>query len=304
MIKKEEKKLIRFDWAIKNILRDKSNFEILEGFLSELLKQEVKIIEIIESESNKDRKIEKLNRVDLLVKLGKRELVIIEIQNELEYDYFQRILYGVSKAISQNLQEGKAYKSIKKVISISLVYFELGQGSDYVYHGSTNFIGIHKKDKLELTLEQKKMFRKEDLFSIFPEFYILMVDKFDEITKDGLDEWIYFLKTDQIKEDFEAQGLKEAKEKLDVLKMSQEERIGYENYLEDLHLKASLADTQKFKIEFDLQQAEQKGKNEEKTSTVLNGHNEGLSNLILSKLTGLSIDEVKKIIDSQILSTD
>ena len=31
------RKLITFDWAMKRLLRSKANFEILEGFLSELL---------------------------------------------------------------------------------------------------------------------------------------------------------------------------------------------------------------------------------------------------------------------------
>ncbi len=295
-----EKKLVRFDWAIKNILRDKANFVILEGFLSELLKQDVKIIEILESESNKERKIEKLNRVDLLVKLAKKEVVIIEIQNDDEYDYFQRILYGVSKSISENLQEGEKYKSVKKVISVSIVYFELGQGNDYIYHGTTNFVGIHKKDKLELTLEQKNLFKKEDLFEVFPEYYILMVDKFDENTKDGLDEWIYFLKTDKVKEDFKGKGLKEAFDKLDVLRMNEKEKRGYDYYLADLHLRASLADTQKFKLEQAEEKGLEKGKNEEKISTVLNGNKKGLSNEILSEITSLSIKEIESILKNSL----
>ncbi len=32
--KKEGKKLVRFDWAIKYILRNKANFDVLEAFLS------------------------------------------------------------------------------------------------------------------------------------------------------------------------------------------------------------------------------------------------------------------------------
>jgi len=31
---KKRMKLIRFDWAMKNLLRDKANFDVLEGFLS------------------------------------------------------------------------------------------------------------------------------------------------------------------------------------------------------------------------------------------------------------------------------
>ena len=31
--------LIRFDWAMKRLLRDKSNYVVLEGFLSTLLEE-------------------------------------------------------------------------------------------------------------------------------------------------------------------------------------------------------------------------------------------------------------------------
>ncbi len=252
-------KLIRFDWAIKNILRDKSNFIILEGFLSELLNENITILEIIESESNKKYKDDKFNRVDLLVKLQKGELIIIEIQNDDEYDYFQRILYGVSKTISENLISGKAYKGVKKVISVNIVYFDLGHGKDYVYHGTTNFIGIHNRDKLELSDEQKRLFKKEDAYEIFPEYYILKIDKFDDDAKNGLDEWIYFLKNDDIMDNFKAKGLREAKEKLDVLKMSRTDRAIYEEYLEDLHYKASMAETERYKLEKAQRDGIQKG---------------------------------------------
>ena len=43
---------IRFDWAIKRLLRQKANFGVLEGFLTVFLNEEVKIIDILESEGN------------------------------------------------------------------------------------------------------------------------------------------------------------------------------------------------------------------------------------------------------------
>ena len=70
------KNLIRFDWAVKRLLRNKANFVILEGFLSELLGEDIFIQEILESESNKDNKYAKFNRVDLLVKNLKGELMV------------------------------------------------------------------------------------------------------------------------------------------------------------------------------------------------------------------------------------
>ncbi|WP_448529757.1 hypothetical protein, partial [Raineya sp.] len=59
------KKLIRFDWAIKRLLRNKANFVVLEGFLSELLFEDIKIKEILESEGNQDSWEDKYNRVDI-----------------------------------------------------------------------------------------------------------------------------------------------------------------------------------------------------------------------------------------------
>ena len=85
------RKLITFDWAIKRLLRSKANFGILEGFLSELLKEEITILDLLESESNKDDKLDKYNRVDLRVRNQKQEIIIIEIQYDREYDYLQRI---------------------------------------------------------------------------------------------------------------------------------------------------------------------------------------------------------------------
>jgi predicted transposase/invertase (TIGR01784 family) len=95
------------------MLRDKSNFEILEGFLSELLKEDIRIIEILDGESNKKTKTDKFNRVDILVRDDKDERIIIEIQNNKEYDYLQRILFGTAKTLTENIEEGNPYSKIR-----------------------------------------------------------------------------------------------------------------------------------------------------------------------------------------------
>jgi len=258
------KTLIRFDWAIKHILRNKANFGILEGFLSELLKEDIRINQLLESESNQEHKKDKFNRVDLLVENSKKELIIIEVQNTSELDYLQRLLYGSSKVITENLTLGKPYSEIKKIISVSIVYFDLGQGKDYVYKGTTSFKGIHKKDVLELSLEQKKLFGEIQVEQIFPEYYLLKVDKFDNKTRDTLDEWLYFLKNEEIKDSFKAKGLKEAKEKLSVLKLPLKQQARYKRYLEDLSYHASLAQTMTIEREMEIEELELKIKQEQK----------------------------------------
>ena len=202
MTGKKPRQFVSFDWAMKKLLRSKANFDVLEGFLSELLKDDIVIEEILESEGNQDAQLDKYNRVDLLVKdrLGQR--IVIEVQYEREADYFQRMLYGSSKIISETLGSGEPYAEVKKVVSVNIVYFDLGQGGDYIYLGRTDFEGMHVHDKLELSDYQKDLFQCDGVSDVFPDYYILKINNFDDVAKDGLDEWIYFLKNEEIKGDF------------------------------------------------------------------------------------------------------
>ena len=236
----KNRKLITFDWAIKRLLRSKANFGILEGFLTELLKEDITILDVLESESNKDYKLDKFNRVDLKVRNSKQEIIIIEIQYDREYDYLQRIFYGVSKTAIEHLEENASYSGITKVISINILYFDLGSGTDYIYKGTTRFVGLHNNDLLELNTKQKQLFKKDSVESLYPEYYLIKINRFNDIAKDTLDEWIYFLKNEEIKPDFTAKGLKEAEEKFSIMKLPEDEQKAYEHYQDDLHYQASL----------------------------------------------------------------
>ncbi|MEL6722096.1 MAG: Rpn family recombination-promoting nuclease/putative transposase [Pseudomonadota bacterium] len=237
------RRLISFDWAMKKLLRSKANFEILEGFLSELLKENIRILEILESEGNKQDSQDKFNRVDLKVKNQKSEIIIIEVQYEREFDYLQRILFGTSKVITEHLNESSPYSEVVKVISVNILYFDLGQGEDYVYQGITTFQGLHHQDILKLSEDQQELYKKEKIHEIFPEYYLIKVNSFDDFARDTLDEWIYFLKNEEIKEDFKAKGLKQAKQALDILKLPEKERLAYERYRDDLHYQASMIES-------------------------------------------------------------
>ena len=165
------RQFVSFDWALKKLLRSKANFGILEGFLSELLHDDIKIQSVLESESNKENDLGKANRVDLLVKNQKEELIIIEVQHDRQASYLQRILFGTSKVITENIAEGDVYDQVKKVISVNIVYFDLGQGEDYIYHGTTKFIGLHKHDELQLHADQKLLYGTDEVYKLFPEYY-------------------------------------------------------------------------------------------------------------------------------------
>ena len=71
---------IRFDWAMKRLLRNKANYAVLEGLLTTLLEEKVTIHKLLESESNQEDEFDKYNRVDMLAENSQGELVLIEVQ--------------------------------------------------------------------------------------------------------------------------------------------------------------------------------------------------------------------------------
>ncbi len=224
--------LVRFDWAMKRILRDKVNFGVLEGLLTSLLGRPIKIESILESESNQESADDKFNRVDLLARDSDGELMLIEVQNESRYSYFHRMLYGSSKLVTEYIKRGEGYENVKKVISINIVYFSLGEGSDYVYKGSTEFVGLHTGESLQLPGKWKERFNVGSVSDIFPTYYILRVNDFDKVSRTPLDQWMSFLKTGRIPNDADAPGLREARELLRVEELTDNEREAYYHHLD------------------------------------------------------------------------
>jgi predicted transposase/invertase (TIGR01784 family) len=293
---KMAKKLIRFDWAMKKMLRHKANFDILEGFLTELLEEEIKIKQILDSESNKETEDDKYNRVDILVENSKGELVIIEVQNSKEYDYFHRMLFGAAKAITEHIKEGQPYAEVKKVIAITIAYFDLGQGKDYVYHGTTVFKGIHKHDILTLGNKQIELYKKKNIHEIYPEFWVIKVGKFGNRVKDKLDEWIYFFKNAEIKSGFSAKGLKEASERLDEMKLNEKDAKDYKRYLKGLRDNASEQHTKMVDAQDFISQGIIKGEENKEIETIFRLHKKGMTNKAIAELLDLSIEKVNKVI--------
>ncbi len=290
------KTLIRFDWALKKILRDKANFAILEGFLTELLGEAIKIKQILESESNKETESDRHNRVDILVENSDEELVIIEIQNSKEFDYFHRMLYGTSKAIAEHISEGKPYSAVKKVISITIAYFDLGQGGDYEYHGTTSFKGLHKGDILALADKQKQLYEKTHVHEIYPEYWLLKVEQFPDQVRDKLDEWIYFLKNGQVLSNFRAQGLGEAQKKLDAMLLSEKDRKTYNAYLHNLREIASEMHNKKANMEVEMDKAVAKAESKLLARTIVELFKNGVPIPVIAKSTELGEADVKKIL--------
>ena len=234
MTSNSKEKFVRFDWAMKKLLRNKANYAVLAGLITTLLGEKVTIKKLLESESNKERESDKQNRVDLLAESENGELYLIEVQNESEVAYFQRMLFGTSKLVTEYIERGKGYEDIRKIYSINIVYFNIGQGTDIVYHGKTEFRGIHNGELLSLSPFQQQKFKVSEVSRLYPEYFILKVNDFNRWSKVPLEQWIYTLSTGDIPEDADAPGLPEAREALKLSRMSKAELDAYYHHLDNL----------------------------------------------------------------------
>lgn len=284
----QENTYIRFDWAMKHMLRDKSNFGILEGFISVLLGEDVKIIEILESESNQDSDTDKFNRVDIKAKNNKGHLIIVEVQLTRQLYYLQRILYGTCKAITEHINIGEKYDQVKKVYSISILYCDYGQGDDYVYHGETRFKGIHTGNDLLVNTKEDGVIVPHLPREVFPEYYLVRVNVYDKIPETPLDEWMTYLKTGMVKENTRTPGLQEVKKKLQYLSMSAKERRAYDAHMDTIMVQNDVLDTAR-------DEGRAEGRAEGVAEVARNMMAAGIDDATISKVTGLTPKEVDAI---------
>lgn len=235
--------IIRFDWAAKRILRDKANFGVFEGLITVLLGEKITISQILESESNQDDNADKFNRVDIKAINTKGEIILVEIQQTRQFYFLQRMLYGVAKTITEHIGIGDDYDKVKKVYSINILYFDLGKGADYLYHGKSTFIGVHTKDTLQVNVREKDQLRMVTPDTVFPEYYIIRVNEFNQVAKTPIEEWMDYLKRGYIKDNTTTPGLAEAREKLQYIKMTPEERRAYDRHIDNIRVQNDVMDT-------------------------------------------------------------
>ncbi|MCQ2208714.1 MAG: Rpn family recombination-promoting nuclease/putative transposase [Paludibacteraceae bacterium] len=297
--------IVRFDWAIKRLLRDKANFGILEGLFKVLLNHDIEIMEVLESESNQQFITDKFNRVDLMVKDENEEIFIIEVQLSRDLYFMQRILYGTSKAITEHISLGESYKNVKKIYSINILYFDLGLGKDFLYHGQTVFRGVFQDDILNVRKREREFIEGEERVhlvknDVFPEYYLIRVNQFNDVAKTPIEEWMSFLKNGVIAQDATAPGLQEAREKLRISNMNETERKEYfahvdaimtqndtiENYKSEGRTEGEIVGFQKGRAE---------GERETNLEIAKKLKTMKMDIKTISQITGLPVDEVDKL---------
>ena len=218
----------------------------------------------------------------------------MEVQNTRELYYLERILYGVAKAITEHIDLGGIYANVKKVYSISILYFDIGQGNDYLYHGQNTFLGVHTGDCLKVTTKEQGAIIRKLPAEIFPEYFLIRVNEFNKVALSPIEEWMSYLKNGKIKPDTKTLGSSEAREKLKYYSMSPKERRVYDEHLSTIMIQNDVLDSAKLE-----------GSLEGHMEGLLEGRLEGeekknLENTKRMKALGVSFEVIKQVTGQKI----
>ncbi len=290
-----EKPLISFDYAIKYLLKDKGDYEIVEGFISALLTSEgykpIKIRALLDGESNKESKHLKRSIADVIVEDEQGNNYIVEIDRAYTDLFLQKAVFNTSRLIVDNLGANQDYLQIKKVFHINLLYFPFENTKAPLHHGKVIFHEIDQTHSIDIHLVDRGM-QMFDAHNIFPEYFLISIPLFNDVIKEEIDEWLYLMKHSEVKDDFKSPYMKKAAERLSILTMSNQEREIYDSYVMD-----------SMKGRDYLISAEAKGKAEGRAEGASDKAIEiakamlleGDSKKKVEKITGLSIEDIEKL---------
>ncbi len=230
---KAKKPLVSFDYAIKYLLKDKGNYDILEGFISALLKTQnykpVKIIALLDTESNKEQDSQKRSLADLVVEDANHVKYIVEIERTSTKSFVYKSFFNVSRLVADQITKGTHYKNIKKIFHISLLYF--GVGDSAIYHGKMVIEDVKSKQKLTVHLKDKKTGKVIDATDVFPEYMYVSIPRFNDTITSDADEWLYIMKHEEVRKGCTLPCKDRVEDRLSLLKMSPEERDEYFYYM-------------------------------------------------------------------------
>jgi len=284
----DNKPLVGFDYAIKYLLKDKGGYGIVEGFISALLRtrgyKDVKIKALLETESNKEDSKNKRSLADLIVEDEDHHKYIIEIERNVKDSFIHKSCFNTSRLIVDNLAQREDYTQIIKIFHISLLYFPIGNGNGAIYHGKTIIHEIEINERLSVHIKNKKTNEVFDATDILPEYFYISVQLFNDRLEREIDEWLHIMKYDKVPSHYRSPYMKQVAEKLNVLQMTKAERENYSYYQKQLYNDRD-----------ELQAAEARGIEKGKEELIKIMITNGNSIEMISNITGLSINEIKKL---------
>ena len=289
-----EKPLISFDYAIKYLLKDKGDYTVVEGFISALLKTvgctDVKIVALLEAESNKEDSKSKRSLADVIVEDENHQKYIIEIERNVKDSFVHKACFNTSRLIVDNLAQRENYTDIVKVFHISLLYFPVGNAP--IYHGKTIVHEVGTNERLHVHIKNPETKEVFDATDILPEYFFISIPLFNDRLEKEIDDWLYVMKYDDVPTEFHSPYMKLVAEKLAILKMTPPERSNYSYYLKKLY---NDRDELQAAISRGLEQGLEQGQKSKTIEIARNLLSAGIDVNIISTTTGLSVLEIQDL---------
>jgi len=296
----EDGSIISFDFAIKYILRHKGNYDILEGFISALLAAEgyspVKIKALLESESNRESAALKKSLADLVVEDTTGQLYIVEIDRQYAPSFLQKACFSASRLVVDHLATGTDYANIKKVFHISLLYFSVEGMKDALYHGKNVFRSTETGQELELHIREVGKRKKFEVRNIFPEYFLISIPLFNNVVRKEIDEWLYTMKHEAIRDDFKSAAVRKMAKRLAILKMSPKEQAAYYDYKSQVLKQRDVLEGAKLEgVKEGIEIGVEKGKAEAKLELAQGLLKVGVPIETIAQASDLSLAELQKL---------
>jgi hypothetical protein len=295
-----EKPLISFDFAIKYLLKNKGDYDIIEGFISALFASQgyppIKINALLDTESNKEELELKKSIADLVVEDADGNKYIVEIERAYTPNFMHKACFNSSRLVVDGIYGSQDYTTIKKIFHISLLYFSTKGMEKPIYHGKTIIHEVDTKHPVDVSIANEGLV----IFNtpnVFPEYFFISVPMFDDVINSEIDEWLYVMKHSEIKQGFKSPYMTKVAERLSVIKMSSEERNEYIYYQkqsvhsQDILSAAEAKGEAKGKAEGKVE-----GRAEEKMEIARAMLLEGDSIEKVGKITGLTTEEIEKLL--------
>ena len=319
----DEKPLVSFDAAIKYLLKNKGDFQIIEGFISALLKafgySAVKIKALLDSESNKEQDKLKRSIADLVVEDEQDNKYIVEIDRAYTSTFLYKACFNTSRLVVNSLSAQENYSTIKKIFHVNLLYFVPKNMEQPLYHGKTLFKGLGDSGPVDIHISDLGG-RIFDAHHVLPEYFVISIPSFNDVIKQEIDEWLYVMKHSAVREDFHSPYMSQVADRLSVLKLTSEERALYyqerfaafkaRDYLTSAEERGREEGMQKGikkgmqkgikkgreeGREEGMQKGIEKGREEEKLAIASNILSKGYTHEEVQALTGLSMSQIAQL---------
>lgn len=220
-----DKPLMNFDYAIRYLLNHKNDSEIVEGFISALLKSrgygEVKILYFLDIERKEE--VGQRNLASVIIEDDKHNKYIVAIERNIKHTFIRKACFSTSRLTVDHLTENIHHNGIVKVFHISLLYPTYSSlcspyGQGVIYHGQ----GLVKEIRTEEVLNNAA--------DVFPEYFFICIPNFNNHLETEIDDWLYVMKNCKVPPVFHSPYMQQVADKLNISKMTGAEQHAYFRY--------------------------------------------------------------------------